>query len=185
MIDSTNVVVQTVDVKDRTRHQRLAVNLASHRLARPSGFISTLTMLLQNTLEEFSPEELVTAMRRSGFGSSKIAPGPRINPSSVAAYSSKGVVSTAADAANFFAAAFLAGAVATVTFLAAADFAATFFVATFGVVIPTFLTVVPSVVFLLFSLFAVTFFAAAFFVGLVAPAPEPSKSVTMLHMARW
>jgi hypothetical protein len=37
---------------------------------------------------------------------------------------------------------------------------------------------------LLFSLFAVTFFAAAFFVGLVAPAPEPSKSVTMLHMAR-
>jgi hypothetical protein len=97
-------------------------------------------MLLQNTLEEFSPEELVTAMRRSGFGSSKIAPGPRINPSSVAAYSSKGVVSTAADAANFFAAAFLAGAVATVTFLAAADFAATFFVATFGVVtFPRFL----------------------------------------------
>jgi hypothetical protein len=140
IIDSTNVVVQAVDVKDRTRHQRLAVNLASHRLSRPSGFISTLTMLLQNTLEEFSPEELVTAMRRSGFGSSKIAPGPHINPSSVAAYSSKGVVSTAADAANFFAAAFHAGAVATVTFLAAADFAATFFVATFGVVtFPRFL----------------------------------------------
>jgi hypothetical protein len=54
MIDSTNVVVQTVDVKDRTRHQRLAVNLASHRLARPSGFISTLTMLLQNTLRIFA-----------------------------------------------------------------------------------------------------------------------------------
>jgi hypothetical protein len=62
--------------------------------------------------------------------------------------------------------------VATVTFLAAADFAATFFVATFRVVtFTTFLTVVPRVVFLLSSLFAVTFFAAAFFVGLVAPGP--------------